>query len=96
MTITKTITAGAPEEADDTVFAFTVTGIGFSQTVFITGEGSATIDNLEPGRYTVTENKDAAKIDNYDLEVTGDEGEAVQRLLRIITIRTLKAASCSQ
>ena len=78
LTITKTITAGAPEEADDTVFAFTVTGIGFSQTVFITGEGSATIDNLEPGRYTVTENKDAAKIDNYDLEVTGDEGEAVE------------------
>ena len=78
LTITKTITEGAPEEADDTVFAFTVTGIGFSQTVFITGEGSATIDNLEPGRYTVTENKDAAKIDNYDLEVTGDEGEAVE------------------
>ena len=76
--VIKTITAGAPDEAYETVFAFTVTGIGYSETKFVEGEGYAIFDNLEPGRYTVTENKDAAKITNYELTVTGDEGEAVE------------------
>ena len=76
--VIKTITAGAPEEAYETFFAFTVTGIGYSNTKFVEGEGYAIFDNLEPGRYTVTENKDAAKITNYELTVTGDEGEAVE------------------
>ena len=76
--VIKTIAAGAPDEAYETVFAFTVTGIGYSETKFVEGEGYAIFDNLEPGRYTVTENKDAAKITNYELTVTGDEGEAVE------------------
>ena len=76
--VIKTITAGAPEEAYETFFAFTVTGIGYSDTKFVEGEGYAIFDNLEPGRYTVTENKNAAKIANYELTVTGDEGEAVE------------------
>ena len=76
--VIKTITAGAPEEAYETFFAFTVTGIGYSDTKFVEGEGYAIFDNLEPGRYTVTENKNAAKITNYELTVTGDEGEAVE------------------
>ncbi|MBR6254511.1 MAG: Cna B-type domain-containing protein, partial [Clostridiales bacterium] len=87
--IVKTLTAGYPKEAEDTVFAFTVTGVGFSKTVFITGEGSETIDNLEPGRYTVTENKDAAKIDNFDLIVTGDEGDAVEVVSGKTTIASI-------
>ena len=87
--IVKTLAAGYPKEAEDTVFAFTVTGVGFSKTVFITGEGSETIDNLEPGRYTVTENKDAAKIDNFDLIVTGDEGDAVEVVSGKTTIASI-------
>ena len=87
--IVKTLTAGYPKEAEDTVFAFTVTGVGFSKTVFITGEGSETIDNLEPGRYTVTENKAAAKIDNFDLIVTGDEGDAVEVVSGKTTIASI-------
>ena len=89
LVITKTITAGAPEEAEYMAFAFTVTGVGYSETKFITGEGSVEFDNLEPGRYTVTENKNAAKITNYDLEVTGDEGEAVEVVAGKTTIAAI-------
>ena len=77
--ITKTLGEGAPAAANDTEYKFTITGPdNYSKTVTIKGAGSETVENLEPGNYTVTEDKDGAKIDNYELTVTGDEGEAVE------------------
>ena len=77
--ISKTLGANAPSAASDKSFTFTVTGPdNYSKTVTITGAGSVTIDDLEPGNYTVTEDKDGAKIANYELEVTGDDGKAIE------------------
>ena len=67
MTITKALGDGAPTAASEVEYEFTITGPnGYSDTKKIKGAGSETIENLEPGNYTVTENKDGAKIANYD------------------------------
>ena len=77
--ITKALGEGAPDAANNTEYKFTITGPdNYSKTVTIKGAGSETVENLEPGNYTVTEDKDGAKITNYDLTVTGDDGEAVE------------------
>ncbi|MDY6340379.1 MAG: DUF5979 domain-containing protein [Saccharofermentans sp.] len=77
--ITKKLGANAPQAASSKEYKFTVTGPdNYSKTVTIKGAGSVTIDDLEPGNYTVTEDKDGAKIANYELEVTGDDGKAIE------------------
>ena len=73
--INKVLGAGAPTDADNYTYEFTVTGPNYSDTVSITGAGSTTIYNLEPGDYTVTEIN--GNINGYDLIVTGDNGSAI-------------------
>ena len=77
--ITKALGEGAPDAANNTEYKFTITGPdNYSKTVTIKGAGSETVENLEPGNYTVTEDKDGAKITNYDLTVTGDDGKTIE------------------
>ena len=74
LTIKKTVVGGGAEAANKD-FTFTVTGPSYPEghDVTITGSGTATLENLIPGTYTVTEKDGDVK--GYDLEVTGD-GEA--------------------
>ncbi|SDX63987.1 hypothetical protein SAMN02910264_00275, partial [Ruminococcaceae bacterium YAD3003] len=74
ITITKDIVSGAPSEAYDKTYAFTVSGNGQSYTVNIdfTATDSATLSDLTPGTYTITEDKSAAAISTYRLDVTND------------------------
>ncbi|MBP5304895.1 MAG: hypothetical protein J6Z02_03525, partial [Lachnospiraceae bacterium] len=75
--ITKTLATGYPSAASSKVFSFTVTGPdNYKETVTITGAGKATLDNLEPGSYTVTEDETGAAIAEYDLTVSGDNGKS--------------------
>ena len=69
LTITKTV-AGDSEEAEGKTYTFDVSGPdGYAETVTITGSGSATLEDLVPGVYTVTERN--SEIDGYELTVTG-------------------------
>ena len=75
--ITKSLATGAPSDAKTKTYSFKVTGPNnFEKTVTVTGAGKTTLENLEPGSYTVTEDKDGAAIANYDLTVSGDDGVA--------------------
>lgn len=68
--ITKVIDGGG-EAATEEVFTFTVAGPdGFNQSVEITGAGEVTLNDLEPGNYTVTESD--ADISGYNWEKSGD------------------------
>ncbi len=67
--ITKKL-AGAVDAASDKTFTFTVTGPNYSNTVTITGNGYAELENLVPGEYKITEQN--ADIEGYTLEVTGN------------------------
>ena len=68
--ITKNVLVGGDETANKT-YTFTVTGPnGFTKAVIITGAGSATLEDMAPGPYSVTEQD--ANIDGYTLDVTGD------------------------
>ncbi len=76
LTVNKTVIGGG-EEAQNKVYTFNVTGPnGYSNTVTVTGTGSVTITDLEPGTYTVTEVREGAEIEGYTLSVT-DGGTAV-------------------
>ncbi len=73
--ITKNVNGGGADAAGKT-YTFDITGPdGYTNTVTITGAGSATLNNLDPGEYTITERD--ASIDGYDLEVTGDKTATV-------------------
>ena len=74
ITITKDIVSGAPAEAYNKVYVFTVSGNGQSYTVNIdfATASSATLSDLAPGTYTITEDKSAASISNYNLAVAND------------------------
>lgn len=76
--ITKTLSGTVPEDAASKEFSFTVTGPSHPNgtTIKITGAGSSTLPNLEPGSYTVTENTQSAQITDYNLTVT--EGGTVE------------------
>ncbi len=68
---------GGGSEAKNKTYTFTVTGPnGFSQTVTITGEGSSLLEDLEPGVYTVTEDRDGAVISGYTLTISGSGSSA--------------------
>ena len=70
LVITKALGADSPDSAKSKTYTFTVTGPdGYSETVTIVGAGSAELDNLKPGKYTITEDKDAAEITDYILSV---------------------------
>ncbi len=76
LTVNKTVIGGG-EEAENKVYTFNVTGPnGYSNTVTVTGTGSVTITDLEPGTYTVIEVREGAEIEGYTLSVT-DGGTAV-------------------
>ncbi|MCD8036100.1 MAG: Cna B-type domain-containing protein [Clostridiales bacterium] len=59
---------------------FTITGPSdYSKTVKYSefeSDGTYTVENLEIGTYTITEDTDSAKVDDYTLEVTGSGGTA--------------------
>ena len=62
-----------PGEAKNKVFAFAVTGPnGYSETVYITGEGSRTLADLIPGEYQVAEKRDGIDIQDYTVSVEGE------------------------
>ena len=70
LTITKNVVGGENAGAANKEYTFYVTGPdGYSETVRITGNGSATLENLVPGTYTVTEEN--ASIPGYRYEVNG-------------------------
>ena len=72
MKITKALGENAPAVASNKEYTFTITGPDdYSKTVTIKGAGSATVEDLVPGSYTVSENETGAAIDGYDLDVTG-------------------------
>ena len=59
-----------PTDAANKTYTFTVTGPNnYSKTVKITGDGEETLENLEYGTYTITEDQNTAKIDGYKLTV---------------------------
>ncbi len=69
LTIRKAVVGGGDAAANRT-YTFTVTGPdGYSETVTVTGNGSATLNDLVPGEYTVTEAD--ANIAGQSLETTG-------------------------
>ena len=62
-----------PGEAKNKVFTFAVTGPnGYSETVYITGEGSRTLADLIPGEYQVAEKRDGIDIQDYTVSVEGE------------------------
>lgn len=70
--ITKVVNGGG-SEAQSKTYSFTVTGPnGYSAPVTITGPGSARLDGLAVGEYTVTEDREGAVIGGYTLTVTED------------------------
>ena len=73
LTLIKDLGAGAPASADSMDYSFTITGPnGYSNLVTITGAGSVTINDLQPGTYTVTEDTTQAYINGYQLTATGN------------------------
>ena len=72
LTITKTVVGnGADVEAKE--FTFTITGPdGSERTATLKDGESVTIDNLEPGAYTVKEDETSAAIEGYGLKVTSE------------------------
>ena len=70
LTVTKSV-VGGPEDAANREYTFLVTGPdGYAATVTVTGNGSATLEGLVPGEYTVTEQN--AEIEGYSLTVGGE------------------------
>ena len=70
--ITKALGDNAPEEAALKTYSFTITGPNnYSKTVSVDGAGYVIVEDLVPGKYTVTENTEGTAIEGYDLEVTG-------------------------
>ena len=89
LTISKSLGSNAPDDAFTKTYTFIVTSTdGYNNTVTITGAGSATLDNLDPGTYTVTEDSKDAEIAGFTLDVSGDNGVAV-------SVEAGKAATCS-
>ena len=89
LTVTKSV-AGDSEEAKCKLYTFKIEGPdGFVRYVTVTGNGSVTVDKLEPGTYTVTEVTETytdengeevsvnLNIDGYAWEVTGQGQEVV-------------------
>ena len=73
LTIEKVLGAGAPASASSLDYQFTVTAPdGTSQIVTITGAGTATLTDLVPGQYTITENATSAAIGGYQWTATGN------------------------
>ncbi|SMC31512.1 hypothetical protein SAMN06296952_0145 [Oscillospiraceae bacterium] len=73
LTIIKDLGAGAPASASSMTYTFSVVGPnGYTNEVSVTGAGSVTIDNLQPGTYTVTEDTTSAYISGYQLTATGN------------------------
>ncbi len=73
LTIIKDLGAGAPASASSMVYTFSVVGPnGYTNEVSVTGAGSVTIDNLQPGTYTVTEDTTSAYISGYQLTASGN------------------------
>ncbi|MCR5528794.1 MAG: DUF5979 domain-containing protein [Saccharofermentans sp.] len=73
LTIIKDLGAGAPASASSMVYTFSVVGPnGYTNEVSVTGAGSVTIDNLQPGTYTVTEDTTSAYISGYQLTANGN------------------------
>ena len=72
-----TYTATEDDETTEQV-TFTVSGNKATATVYITGEGTLTIDGLPAGEYTVTEVESSAKIPYYQAPtVTGNNGTKI-------------------
>ena len=70
ITLTKQVIGGGAAAADKE-YSFEINGPdGYSQTVTVTGAGSISLTDLEPGEYTVTEV--GGRIGGYRLDVTGD------------------------
>ena len=70
--ITKALGEGYPEEARTKAYNFIINGPDdYSEMRTVTGADSVIITGLKPGKYTVTEDTNDAKIEGYDLEVTG-------------------------
>ena len=70
ITLTKQVIGGGAAAAEKD-FSFEINGPdGYRQTVTVTGAGSISLTDLEPGEYTVTEV--GGRIDGYNLNVTGD------------------------
>ena len=75
LTITKNVVGGENAGTANKEYTFYVTGPdGYSETVRIIGNGSATLYNLVPGTYNVTEEN--ASIPGYRYEVNG-QGDVV-------------------
>ncbi len=76
--------------ANSKTYTFTVTGPSYPSgtTVDISGGGTTTLDNLEPGDYTVVEDTSTADISGYTLKVSGDNNSA-------ITVEAGKTATCN-
>ncbi|MDE7010555.1 MAG: LPXTG cell wall anchor domain-containing protein [Oscillospiraceae bacterium] len=70
--ILRKVVSGGPANAADKTFTFTVTGEGYHETVTITGSGTARLEGLPVGEYTVTEDRAGAEADGYTLTVTGE------------------------
>ena len=83
LTIQKAVNIDADGEAEALAktYTFKVTGPnGYDKTVTITGRGSATLEKLEPGTYTVTEIQDGVDINiaGYNLTVSGEGNVEVE------------------
>ena len=71
--IKKVLAADAPASASSTTYNFTVEGPnGYKVPVSIVGAGEAELNNLELGKYTITEDEKTAEIDGYELSVSNN------------------------
>lgn len=70
--ILRKVISGGPENAADKTFTFTVIGEGYRETVTITGSGTARLERLPVGEYTVTEDRAGAEADGYTLTIAGE------------------------
>lgn len=71
LTISNVI-AGLPLDTTSKVYSFTITGPnGYSTSVSITGQNSATLTGLPVGEYTITEDAASAQVDGYNLTIGG-------------------------
>ena len=76
--ITKKLGENAPSSASSKVYSFTISGQGITKTVQVKAGKSVTVEDLKPGTYTVTENKETAAIPDYTLTVTGEGTASVE------------------